>query len=144
MLPVEVFLFCANSKIYLSWSLKCWKLPYKKPEIEKIYYSVGEVSEMFGLNPSHIRYWEQQFEALKPFKNKKGNRLFTKEDIETIRLINHLVKERGLTIKGARQKLKENREDTLNNYEIVKRLQDIKEELTVIRDNLNQDSAAEE
>jgi len=144
VLPVEVFLFCANSKIYLSWSHKCWKVPYKKPEIEKIYYSVGEVSEMFGLNPSHIRYWEQQFEALKPFKNKKGNRLFTKEDIETIRLINHLVKERGLTIKGARQKLKENREDTLNNYEIVKRLQDIKEELTVIRDNLNQDSAAEE
>ena len=80
---------------------------------------------MFGLNPSHIRYWEQQFETLKPFKNKKGNRLFTKEDIETIRLINHLVKERGLTIKGARQKLKDNREDTLNNYEIVKKLQDI-------------------
>jgi len=97
---------------------------------------VGEVSEMFGLNPSHIRYWEQQFEALKPFKNKKGNRLFTKEDIETIRLINHLVKDRGLTIKGARQKLKENRNETMNNYEIVKRLQDIKQELIEIRDGL--------
>ncbi len=97
---------------------------------------MGEVSEMFGLNPSHIRYWEQQFEALKPFKNKKGNRLFTKEDIETIRLINHLVKDRGLTIKGARQKLKENRDETMNNYEIVKRLQDIKQELIEIRDGL--------
>ena len=91
---------------------------------------------MFGLNPSHIRYWEKQFEALKPFKNKKGNRLFTKEDVETIRLINYLVKERGLTIKGARQKLKDNREDTLNNYEVVKKLQDIKQELIEIRDGL--------
>jgi DNA-binding transcriptional MerR regulator len=115
-------------------------VPYKKPEIEKIYYTVGEVSGMFGLNPSHIRYWEQQFEALKPFKNKKGNRLFTKEDIETIRLINHLVKERGLTIKGARQKLKDNREDTLNNYEIVKRLQDIKQELIELKEGLNNDN----
>lgn len=100
---------------------------------------MGEVSEMFGLNPSHIRYWEQQFEALKPFKNKKGNRLFTKEDIETIRLINHLVKERGLTIKGARQKLKDNREDTLSNYEIVKRLQDIRETLIEIKEGLDND-----
>ncbi|WP_167605037.1 MerR family transcriptional regulator [Maribellus sediminis] len=112
-------------------------MPYKKPEIEKIYYSVGEVSEMFGLNPSHIRYWEQQFDALKPFKNKKGNRLFTKDDIETIRLINHLVKDRGLTIKGAQKKLKDNREDTLNNYEIVKKLQDIKQELVEISQNLD-------
>lgn len=94
---------------------------------------------MFGLNPSHVRYWEQQFEALKPFKNKKGNRLFTKEDIETIRLINYLVKERGLTIKGARQKLKENREDTMNNYEIVKKLQDIKQELILIREGFSSD-----
>ena len=114
-------------------------MPYKKPEIEKIYYSVGEVSEMFGLNPSHIRYWEQQFEALKPFKNKKGNRLFTKDDVETVRLINHLVKERGLTIKGAQKKLKENREDTLSNYEIVKRLQDIKQELLAIKEGLQED-----
>lgn len=97
---------------------------------------MGEVTEMFGLTPSNIRYWENQFEAVKPFKNKKGNRLFTKEDIETLRLINYLVKERGLTIKGARQKLKENREDTLNNYEIVKKLQDIRQELVEIRDSI--------
>jgi DNA-binding transcriptional MerR regulator len=109
-------------------------VPYKKPEIEKIYYTVSEVSEMFGLNPSHVRYWEQQFEALKPYKNKRGVRLFTKDDIETIRFINHLVKERGLTIQGARQKIKENRQDTLNNYEVVKRLQDIRQELVELRD----------
>lgn len=114
-------------------------MPYKKPKIEKIYYSIGEVAEMFEASVSNIRYWENQFEALKPFKNKKGNRLFTKEDIEIIRIIHHLVKERGLTINGARQKLKENREDTLNNYEIVKRLQDIKQELIEIRDGLSYD-----
>jgi len=128
--------YCPDYEICLYCNSNVDKVPYKKPEIEKIYYTVGEVSEMFGLNPSHIRYWEQQFEALKPFKNKKGNRLFTKEDIETIRLINHLVKDRGLTIKGARQKLKENRDETMNNYEIVKRLQDIKQELIEIRDGL--------
>ncbi|MFV0265642.1 MAG: MerR family transcriptional regulator [Draconibacterium sp.] len=95
-----------------------------------------EVTEMFGLTPSNVRYWENQFEALKPFKNKKGNRFFTKEDLETIRLIHYLVKQRGLTIKGARQKLKENREDTLNNYEIVKKLQDIRQELVEIKKSL--------
>ena len=113
-------------------------MPYKKPKIEKIYYSIGEVADMFEVNVSHIRYWENQFEALKPFKNKKGNRLFTKEDIETIRIIHHFVKERGLTIDGARKKLKENKEDALHNYEIVKRLQDIKQELIEIRDALEE------
>lgn len=111
-------------------------MPYKKPKIEKIYYSIGEVADMFGLNVSHIRYWENQFEMLKPAKNKKGNRLFSKDDIETIRLIYHLVKERGMTIKGARKKLKENRADTLNNFEVVKRLQDIRQELVSLKQAL--------
>lgn len=119
--------------------IKFQRVPYKKPKIEKIYYSIGEVASMFEVNTSQIRYWENQFEALKPFKNKKGNRLFTVEDIETIRIIYHFVKERGLTIEGARKKLRENREDTLHNYEIVKRLQDIKQELIEIRDALGED-----
>lgn len=114
-------------------------MPYKKPKIEKIYYSIGEVADMFGVNVSHIRYWEKQFEALKPFKNKKGNRLFTQNDIETIHIIFHLVKERGLTIEGAKKKLRENREDTLHNYEIIKRLQDIKQELIEIKEGLGED-----
>ena len=113
-------------------------MPYKKPKIEKIFYSVGEVADMMDVNPSHIRYWENQFEALKPQKNKKGNRMFTKEDIELVRLIYHLVKERGMTINGARQKLKENRDETLNNFEIVKRLQDVRQELVEIRDALDE------
>nr|WP_319998956.1 MerR family transcriptional regulator [uncultured Draconibacterium sp.] len=113
-------------------------MPYKKPKIEKILYSIGEVADMFGVNVSHIRYWENQFEALKPVKNKKGNRQFTKKDIETIRFIHHLVKERGLTIEGARKKLKENPEDTLNNFEVVKRLQDIRQELIAIKQGLGE------
>ena len=73
-------------------------MPYKEKEIEKLYYTIGEVSEMLGLNASQIRYWETEFPSLKPRKDRKGNRLFTKEDIETIKLIHHLVKEKGFTI----------------------------------------------
>ncbi len=113
-------------------------MPYKEPKIEKVLYTIGEVAEIIGENTSLIRYWENQFEALKPQKNGKGNRLFTKDDIETVRLIHHLVKERGLTIKGAKQKLKENREETMGNYEIVKKLQLIKQELIEIREGLEE------
>ena len=111
-------------------------MPYKKPIIEKIFYSIGEVAAMIGENQSLIRYWENQFDALKPHKNKKGTRLFTQEDIATIKLIHHLLKERGLTIKGAQQKLKDNREETINNFEIVKHLQDVRQQLIEIRDEL--------
>jgi DNA-binding transcriptional MerR regulator len=113
-------------------------VPYKKPNIEKIFFNVGEVAEMVGENASLIRYWENQFDTLNPHKNKKGTRLFTKEDIETIKLIHYLVKVRGLTLKGAKQKLKENRDETINNFEIVKRLQNIREELVEIRDALDE------
>ncbi len=111
-------------------------MPYKKPTIEKVIFSIGEVADMIGENTSLIRYWENQFEMLKPQKNKKGNRLFSKKDIETVKLIHHLVKERGLTIRGAKQKLKENREETVQNFEIVNRLQEIKKELIGIRDGI--------
>ncbi len=92
---------------------------------------------MIGENTSLIRYWENQFDILKPQKNKKGNRLFTKDDIETVKLIHYLVKERGLTLKGAKQKLKENRDETIHNFEIVKRLQFIRNELIGIRDGMD-------
>ncbi len=111
-------------------------MPYKKPKIEKIIFTIGEVAEMIGENTSLIRYWENQFDVLKPQKNKKGNRLFTNGDIDTVKLIHHLVKERGLTLNGAKQKLKENRDETVHNYEIVKRLQNVREELIGIRDAL--------
>lgn len=113
-------------------------MPYKKPKIEKIIFTIGEVAEMIGENTSLIRYWENQFDVLKPQKNKKGNRLFTNGDIDTVKLIHHLVKERGLTLNGAKQKLKENRDETVHNYEIVKRLQNVREELIGIRDALEE------
>ena len=113
-------------------------MPYKKPTIEKVIFTIGEVAEMIGEKTSLIRYWENEFDALKPQKNKKGNRLFTKEDIETVKLIHHLVKVRGLTLKGAKQKLKDNREETIQNYEIIKRLQDIKNQLVDLRDALQE------
>lgn len=112
-------------------------MPYKKPKIEKVIFSIGEVANMIGENTSLIRYWENQFDILKPQKNKKGNRLFTKDDIETVKLIHYLVKERGLTLKGAKQKLKENRDETIHNFEIVKRLQFIRNELIGIRDGMD-------
>lgn len=109
-------------------------MPYKKPKIEKVFYTIGEVAEMMGVNPSQIRYWENNFDEINPKKNKKGNRLFTKEDIEDVKLIHYLVKERGLTIKGAQQKLKDNRGETVGNFEVVNRLQEIRQELVEIRD----------
>ncbi|MFH2096118.1 MAG: MerR family transcriptional regulator [Bacteroidota bacterium] len=111
-------------------------MPYKEKEIEKLYYSISEVAEMFSVNASLIRFWEKQFREIKPKKNKKGNRLFTSKDIEVFRLIYHLVKERGMTLEGARKKLKDNISDTEENYEIVKTLQGIKSELLAIKEHL--------
>lgn len=111
-------------------------MPYKENKIEKVYYSIGELAEMFKVNTSLIRYWEKEFDIIKPHKNKKGNRLFTKEDIDNFHIIYHLVKERGLTLKGAKLKLKENREDTVNNFQVIKSLNDIKEILLEIRESL--------
>jgi len=101
-------------------------VPYRETKIEKLYYSIGEVAEMFSVNTSHIRYWEKEFDIIKPKKNKKGNRFFTKADIDNFHLIYHLVKERGMTLSGAKLKLKENKEDTQNNFDVVTRLQEIK------------------
>ena len=80
-------------------------MPYKEPKIEKLFYSIGEVAQMFKVNTSLIRYWEKEFDIIRPKKNKKGNRLFTKEDVENFHVIFHLVKERGMTLKGAQQKM---------------------------------------
>jgi DNA-binding transcriptional MerR regulator len=84
-------------------------MPYKEKPVEKLYYSIGEVAEMFQVNTSLIRYWEKEFSIIKPKKNKKGNRFFTQEDIDNFHLIYHYVKERGMTLKGAQQKLKANK-----------------------------------
>lgn len=111
-------------------------MPYKEKRVEKLFYSIGEVAEMFDVNPSLIRYWEQQFDVIKPRKNKKGNRLFTQPDINNFHLIYHYVKERGMTLKGAKQKLAENGDDAVQNFEIVKRLQEIRSVLLSLREHL--------
>ncbi|MEA1878652.1 MAG: MerR family transcriptional regulator [Bacteroidota bacterium] len=111
-------------------------MPYKEFKIEKVFYSIGEVAEMFELQASTLRYWEQEFSVLKPKRNKKGTRYYTRKDIENLRLIHHLVKERGLTIKGARQKIKENRGDLDNSHAVIKKLQHIRSLLVRIRDEM--------
>ena len=111
-------------------------MPYKEKKVEKLYYSIGEVARMFRVNASLIRFWEKEFDIIKPKKNKKGNRFFTKQDIENFNLIFHLVKERGMTLAGARKKLKENREDTVNNFEVVRTLTEIKNVLLEIKESL--------
>jgi len=111
-------------------------LPYKEPNIEKVFYSIGEVAEMFSLPASTLRYWEQEFSILKPKRNKKGTRYFTKKDIDNLHLIYQLVKERGMTLKGAKLKIKENKDDLDQNVQVVKKLQDIRELLIRIRDEI--------
>ena len=92
----------------------------------KLFYSIGEVAKMFEVNTSLIRYWEGQFDIIKPRKNKRGVRYFTDEDIENFKIIHTLLKERGMTIKGAQKKLKDNKADTMHNIEVVNSLKKIK------------------
>jgi DNA-binding transcriptional MerR regulator len=111
-------------------------MPYKKKPTEKLFYKIGEVAKMFGVNVSLIRFWEKEFNILKPKKNKKGNRLFTKKDVDNLTIIYHLVKERGFTLEGAKQKLKENKSDTIDNIEIVNHLKDLRGFLVKLREEL--------
>lgn len=110
--------------------------PYKEKPITKLYYSIGEVAKMFDVNTSLVRFWEKEFDILKPKKNAKGNRLFTQKDVDNLKVIFHLVKERGYTLDGAKRKLRENKGDTIQNEEIVERLKDIRGFLVELRDNL--------
>jgi DNA-binding transcriptional MerR regulator len=105
-------------------------------EDEKLFYSIGEVADRYQVNTSLIRFWEKEFDIIKPRKNKKGNRLFTKADLKNFDLIFHLVKERGFTLEGARQKLKNNPEEAEENTEIVRKLQKVKGFLTELKNSL--------
>lgn len=100
----------------------------------RVYYTIGEVAELLQVNESHLRFWEKKFDIIAPQKSAKGNRLYSTEDIENIRLIHYLTKEKGLTLKGAQKKLKENKADVIKIHKIVDRLQNIKSELAAIRD----------
>ena len=103
---------------------------------EKRYYGIGEVARAFGVNASLIRFWEKEFDVLQPKKNAKGNRKFTPQDIKNLQLIYHLVKERGFTIDGAKIHLKEEKQKTLSNFDIIQKLERVKAELNKIKDQL--------
>lgn len=103
---------------------------------DKRYYSIGEVARAFDVNASLIRFWDSEFDILKPKKNAKGNRMFTPEDITNLQLIYHLVKERGFTLEGAKIHLKEGQKKTLDKFEIIKKLEAIRNQLTNIKNEL--------
>ncbi|PSL07321.1 MerR family transcriptional regulator [Cecembia rubra] len=112
-------------------------MPYKEREIEKKYYSIGEVASMFKVAPSLIRYWEGEFDIIKPKKDKKGNRRFTKDDIEKIRYIYQLVKVKGYTLQGAQEVIKKDEEQVFDKASMVDRLHQIKRFLIEIRDKMH-------
>lgn len=103
---------------------------------KKLYYSIGEVADAFNVNTSLIRFWEKEFDILKPKKNAKGNRKFTPEDIKNLELIYHLVKERGFTLEGAKIHLKEQKQETLDSFDIIRKLEAIKGQLLKIKEHL--------
>lgn len=113
-------------------------MPYKEKDIEKKYYSIGEVADKFKVATSLIRYWEGEFDIIKPKKDKKGNRRFTIDDIEKIRLIFHLVKEKGYTLTGAQEIIKRDMHKVQDKAAMIQRLHEIRDFLTEIKNSLNE------
>jgi len=111
-------------------------VPYKEKEIEKKYYTIGEVADDLGVATSLIRFWEGEFDIIKPKKNRKGNRQFTKEDIKNVKLIYHLVKEKGYTLQGAREFIKSDVNAALDKVEMIESLKRLRGFLVDIRDQL--------
>lgn len=103
---------------------------------EKLYYSIGEVAKAFNVNTSLIRFWEKEFEVIAPKKNKKGNRYFTPQDIKNLKLIYHLVKERGYTLEGAKSALTE-KEDIKEEVELLARMEFIRSELVKLKESFD-------
>ena len=103
---------------------------------QKFFYTIGEVAGMFNVNTSLIRFWEKEFDIIKPKKNKKGNRLFTPNDVDNFHIIYHLVKERGFTLQGAKDKLRQNKQETINTFEVVKTLKKMKRFLLEIKSEI--------
>lgn len=110
------------------------EFPNKKTE--KLYYSISEVAKMFNVNSSLIRYWEKEFDIIKPKKNKKGNRLFTPKDIDNFHIIFHLVKEKGYTLNGAKEWLIKNKNSVDANTEVIKTLKNIRAFLIEVKNTL--------
>jgi len=112
-------------------------MAYKEKEIEKLYYSIGEVAEQFNVAPSLIRFWESEFELIQPKKNRKGNRQFTKEDINNVRTIYHLVKEKGFTLQGAKEMLRNDTQSVRDKIDLLDSLRKVRSFLVEVREKLS-------
>ena len=110
--------------------------PYKEKEIKKLFYTIGEVSKILNVNVSLVRFWDNEFDIIKPKKNKKGNRLFSENDLKNLKIIYHLLKNNGLTIKGAKKALKSKKNDFQKNIFLKERLLEFKEFLVSLRESL--------
>lgn len=108
----------------------------KDEGIPKLYYSMGEVAEMFGVNQSQIRFYEKEFEILKPKKNRKGNRLFRNEDVENLKIIFNLVKDKGYTLQGAKDYLKNNHKEAQERLKIIESLENMRSFLLEVKKSL--------
>ncbi len=108
----------------------------KRKNTQKIYYSIGEVAKMFNVNTSLIRYWEKEFDIIKPYKNKKGNRYFSNKDIDYFHMIYNLVKEKGYTLQGAKDIISKRSNKTEEKFEVIKTLENVKKFLLEIKNNI--------
>lgn len=104
---------------------------------KRLYYSIKEVALHFGVNESLLRFWEKEFEEINPRKTDKGTRQYTLKDIEIIAVVHSLVKEKGLTLEGARQTLRVKKDEETRRVELLKRLEEIKRELTELHDSFD-------
>ena len=111
-------------------------MPYKEKKVEKLFYSIGEVAEILDVPVSTVRFWENEFDILKPRKNKKGNRLFMPGDLKNLRIIHNLVKVKGMTLAGAKKQLATKWEETDYKFEIRESLSDIRDMLKDIHDGI--------
>ena len=110
--------------------------PYKEKEIKKLFYTIGEVSKILNVNVSLVRFWDNEFDIIKPKKNKKGNRLFSENDLKNLKIIHHLLKNNGFTIKGAKKALKSKKNDFQKNIFLKERLLEFKKFLVSLRESL--------
>ena len=111
-------------------------MAYKEKKIEKVYFSIGEVATQLNVSTSLIRFWENEFDNIKPKKNRKGNRQFTKEDIENVKLIYHLVKEKGYTLQGAKEMLKNNSSGLTDKLKLIDSLKEIRSFMVEMKNSL--------
>lgn len=108
-------------------------MPLRTKEIGKLYYKIGEVAVMFGVNTSQIRFYEKEFDIIKPHRNNKGNRLFTQADVENFHIIFNLIRDKGYTLDGAKQQIRKQKNQSPDKQQIIQSLQKIRLFLLEVR-----------